>query len=262
MSKLYKSLVVAILLTGVLASCSGKMEDTYVLTSLKNAAGSGVVSVGFKYSFDSPNFIGVANNVALVREGNEIEFFVGDGLEAKMKGVEGTKFTVATRKYFTPYIHFVVDYVMTGSDTIMVGEPSGVKLPLLRPESQFTAPEEYISVDLNKLTSSALTLKEVAEKKFKVENAKIATSEMPGASGAETKLVLQLKNVRFVIDEQNDALLAICKAIMTEGKAFNGGVSYGTVPRSDRAMREKLNIGGDVKIGYILYGGNAVMIQM
>jgi hypothetical protein len=259
MSKLHKFVVVSILLTGVLASCSGKVEETYVLTSLKNAASGSVVSVGFKYSFDSPNVIGIANNVALVREGNEIEFFIGDGLEAKMKGVEGKKFTVATRKYFTPYAHFVVDYVIAGSDTITVGDPAGVKLPLLRPKAQFAVPEEYIAVELNKLTSSALALKEIADKKFKVEDAKLTVGDV---GGGETKVLLQLKNVRFVIDEPNDAMVAICKAMITEGMPFNGGVSYGSVPRGDRATRERLNIGGDVKIGYILYGGNAVMLQM
>lgn len=258
MSKLYKSLVVAILLTGVLAGCKGNVEETYVLTSLKNAAAGDVVSIGFKYSFDSPNIIGAANNVALVREGNRIEFFIGDGLEAKLQGVEGKQFTLAARKYFNPYIHFVVDYVMSGSDTIMVGEPSGVKLPLLRPEAQFTAPEEYVTVELNKITSSALTLKEIADKKFKVEGAKIVAEQI----GAESKLVLKLKNVGFTIDEPNDALLAVMKAVMSENKPFNGGVSYGAVPRGDRATREKMNIGGDVKIGYILFGGNAIMIQM
>ena len=262
MSKLYKSLVVTIILAGVLAGCKGNVEETYVLTSLKNAAAGDVVSIGFKYSFDSPNVIGAANNVALVREGSRIEFFVGDGLEAKLKSVEGKQFAMATRKYFTPYIHFVVDYLASGSDTIMVGEPAGVKLPLLRPEAQFTAPEEYVTVELNKITSGALTLKEIAEKKFKVENAKIAAEQIPGPNDTESKLVLRLKNVGFTIDESNDALLAVLKAIKTENKMFNGGVSYGAVPRSDRAMREKLNIGGDVKIGYILYGGNAIMIQM
>ena len=262
MSKLHKSLVVAIILTSVLASCKGNIEETYVLTSLKNAASGDVVSIGFKYSFDSPNVIGAANNVALVREGNRIEFFIGDGLEAKMQGVEGKKFTIAARKYFNPYIHFVVDYLMSGSDTIMVGDPSGVKLPLLRPESQFTAPEEYIVVELNKITSSALTLKEIAEKKFRVENAKIVVEEMPGPDGTESKLVMRLKNVGFTIEESNDAMLAVMKAIMNENKPFNGGASYGAVPRSDRAVRERLNVGGDVKIGYILYGGNAIMIQM
>lgn len=258
MSKLYKSLVVAILITGVFAGCKGNVEETYVLTSLKGAASGDVVSIGFKYSFDSPTVIGVANNVALVREGNQIEFFIGDGLEAKMQGVAGKQFTVATRKYFTPYIHFVVDYVMAGSDTIMVGEPSGVKLPLLRPAAQFTAPEEYVAVELNKLTSSALTLKDIEEKKFKVENGKITMEQI----GDAQKLVLRLKNVGFTVEEPNDAMLAVMKAIMTENKPFDGGVQYGTVPRSDRATRERLNIGGDVKIGYILYGGNAITISM
>jgi hypothetical protein len=260
MSKLHKSLVVAILLTGVLVGCKGSVEETYVLTSLKNAAAGDVVSIGFKYSFDSPNIIGAANNVALVREGNRIEFFIGDGLEAKLQGVEGKQFTIAARKYFNPFIHFVVDYVMAGSDTIMVGEPSGVKLPLLRPEAQFTAPEEYVVVELNKITSSALSLKEIADKKFKVENAKIVAEQV----GGESKLVLKLKNVGFTIDEQNDALLAVMKAVMKENKPFNGGVSYGSLERSGaaRTMREKMNIGGDVKIGYILFGGNAIMIQM
>ncbi len=260
MSKLYKSLAIAILITGVFAGCGGNAEETYVLTSLKNAASGDVVSIGFKYSFDSPTVIGAANNVALVREGNRIEFFIGDGLEAKLQGVEGKQFTIAARKYFNPYIHFVVDYVMAGSDTIMVGEPSGVKLPLLRPEAQFTAPEEYVVVELNKITSSALTLKEIADKKFKVDSAKIVAEQV----GGESKLVLKLKSVGFTIDEPNDAMLAVMKALMKENKPFNGGVSYGSLERGGaaRTMREKMNIGGDVKIGYILYGGNAIMIQM
>ena len=106
MSKLHKSLVVAILLTGVLAGCDGNVEETYVLTSLKNAAAGDVVSIGFKYSFDSPNVIGAANNVALVREGNRIEFFIGDGLEAKLKGVEGKQFTDGDPQVFHPVHSF------------------------------------------------------------------------------------------------------------------------------------------------------------
>ncbi len=123
---------------------------------------------------------------------------------------------------------------MSGSDTIMVGEPSGVKLPLLRPEAQFAAPEEYVVVELNKITSSALTLKEIADKKFKVENAKIVAEQIPGPN---RELVLKLKNVGFTIDEPNDAMLAVMKAIMNENKPFNGGVSYGAVPRSERRGR-------------------------
>jgi len=80
--------------------------------------------------------------------------------------------------------------------------------------------------------------------------------------GDAQRLVLRLKNVGFTIDETNDAMLAVIKAIMTENKTFNGGVSFGTVSMGARATRERLNIGGDVKIGYILYGGNAITISM
>ena len=111
MSKPYKFLAVAVLLSGVLAGCGGKLEDTYVRTTLKDAARGDVMSPNFRYSFDTPSIIGAAKNVALVREGNIIEFFVGDGIADKAKGLEGKAFVVHARKYFTPYIHFMVDYV-------------------------------------------------------------------------------------------------------------------------------------------------------
>jgi hypothetical protein len=263
MSKLHKSLVVAILLTGILASCHGKVEETYVLTSLKNATNGTVLSVGFKYSFDSPNVIGVANNVALVREGNEIEFFVGDGLEAKMKGVEGKKFTMATRKYFSPYIHYVVDYVVAGSDTVQVGEPAGVKLPLLRPAAQFSAPEDYESIDLNKITPALPALNEIKEKKFKVDNAMITHDQIPEGGTSTWYYSINLKNVRFFVDETNDAALAVLGAMMNEGRLFEGGIQYTSTPTSlSRDFREKLKAGGKIKIGYIMYGGNSVTFAM
>jgi len=263
MSKLYKSLVVAVLLTGILAGCRGKLEETYVLTSLKNAARGDVVSIGFKYSFDSPNVIGVANNVALVREGNEIEFFVGDGLEAKMQGVEGKKFTMATRKYFSPYIHFVVDYVVAGSDTIQVGEPSGVKLPLLRPMAQFTAPDDYESIDINKITPALPTLNDIKDKKFKVDTAKITHDQIAEGGTPTWYYSINLKNVRFFVEETNDAMLAVMSAMVKEGKPFQGGMEYTSTPTSlSRDFRERLKAGGKVRIGYIMYGGNAITIQL
>jgi hypothetical protein len=263
MSKLCKSFIVAILLTGILASCQGKVEETYVLTSLKNAVDGTVVSIGAKYSFDSPNVIGAAGNVALVREGNEIEFFLGDGIGAKLKDVEGKKFAIAARKYFNPYTHFVVDYLFTGSDTIQVGEPSGVRLPLLRPLAAFTAPEEFEAIDINKITPALPNLNDIRDKKFKVANAKITHDEIAEGGTSTWYYSVNLKNVRFFVDETNDAIFAVMDAIMKEGKMFEGGVHYVSTPTSlSRDFREKLKSGGKIKIGYIMYGGNAVTFAM
>jgi len=89
MSKLHKSLIVLVLLSGILAGCGGTLEDTYVLATLKQACGTELVSVGFKYSFDTPNFIGAAKSVALAREGSQIEFFVGQDIQDKLKDLQG-----------------------------------------------------------------------------------------------------------------------------------------------------------------------------
>ncbi|MDD4856936.1 MAG: hypothetical protein PHD74_02390 [Candidatus Krumholzibacteria bacterium] len=259
MLKLYKSFVVIILLTGILASCHGKVEETYVLTSLKNATNGTVLSIGFKYSFDSPNVVGAANNVALVREGNEIEFFIGEGLAAKLKDAEGKKIAIGARKYFTPYIHYVVDFLAAGTDTIQVGEPSNVKLPLLRPLAQFTAPEEYESVELNKLSPALGDLQGIKEKKFRVDNAKVTYDQVTEGGVTNPYYSINLKNVRFFVEDNNDVVLAVLDAIMREGKVFEGGVQYTSIPTSlSRDFRERLKAGGKIKIGYIMYGGNAV----
>jgi hypothetical protein len=251
MSKLYKSFVIAIL------------EETYVLTSLKNATNGTVLSIGFKYSFDSPNVIGAANNVALVREGNEIEFFIGDGLAAKLKEAEGKKITIATRKYFTPYIHYVVDFLAAGSDTIQVGEPSGVRLPLLRPAAQFNAPEEYESIDLNRITPALGALQEIKEKKFKVDKATVTFDQVPESGITTQYYSINLKNVRFFVEDTNDVVLAILDAIMKEGKVFVGGIQYTSTPTGlSRDFRERLKSGGKIKVGYVMYGGNAVTFSM
>lgn len=263
MSKLYKSLVVLFVLSGILASCGGKLEDTYVLATLKQACGNDLVSVGFKYSFDSPSFIGAAKSIALVREGNQIEFFIGQDIQDKVKDLQGKKYTVAARKYFTPYIHFVVDYIMVGADTIQVGDPSEVKLPNLRPMAGFTAPEEYETLDLGKITPNLATLNDIKDKKFKVAGAKITLEQVPESGATVPYYSVNLRNVRFFVDEQSDAMLAILDAIMNEGKTFEGGVSYETNPTSlSKDYRERFRSGGKVKIGYMVFGGNSVTAAM
>jgi hypothetical protein len=263
MSKLCKSLAVGVLLLGILAGCHGKVEETYVLTSLRNAVNGTVVSMGGKYSFASPDVIGAAKNVALVREGNEIEFFLGDGLAAKLKQVEGQKLVIAARKYFNPYTHFMVDFLVAGSDTIQVGEPSGVKLPLLRPASLFTAPEEYESIDTDKITPSLGDLRAIADKKFKIAGAKLTYEDISEGGSSTSYYTINLKNVRFFVDETADVTLAILDAMVKEGKPFDGGVQYVSTPTSlSRDFREKLKAGGKVKIGYLMYGGDAVTFAM
>jgi len=261
MSKLLKSLVVVALLTGMLASCKGELKETYVVTSLKNAASGSVVSAGGKFCFDAPNVIGAYGNVALVREGRSIEFFVGDGIEGKLKGVEGKKIAIYARKYFSPYVHFMVDFMTAGSDTIQIGEVAA-RLAALRPAGQFTVPDDYIKISQDKLTPNRMTLKEIEEKKFQVAGAKVGFMQTTDETGAPVgRFTVNLKNVKFIINETSDGVLAILKAIQNEDGVFDGGLQYGTIPAS-RAEREKLGVGGEVKVGYFMYGGNVILLTI
>lgn len=258
MSKLSGFLAVAVLFSAVFAGCGGELEDAYVMTTLQEAARGDILSPNFKFSFDTPNMIGSAKNVALVREGNIIEFFVGDGLSDKAKPLAGKKFVVHARKFFTPYVHFMVDYIVSGADTIRVGEVA-TTLPNTRAMAQFTPPDEYEMVDTGRLSPSLPDLRAIADKKFKVESAGIAWEQV----GDSWTYSLNFRNVRFFIDESNDAMLAVLNAIMNEGKNFAGGVHYVSTPTSlPRDYRERMRAGGNVKIGYILYGGNAILISM
>ena len=75
MSKLLSTLAVVALISGLFTGCGGKLEETYMPVSLHEASQGQVTSPGFKFGFDTPHFIAAQGDLALVREGNIIEFF-------------------------------------------------------------------------------------------------------------------------------------------------------------------------------------------
>jgi len=254
MSRFMKSLLIVAVLSGFIAGCGGGVDETYVMVSLREATRGDVLSPGFKYSFDKPNFVAAHKNVGLVREGNLIEVFVGDGLEETLGKVEGGRYSVLARKFFEPVIHFNVDYFVVGADSMVVGTPYEAAIPnMLRTRDYNT--DEFIEVDLDKLTSNRLTLKEIQDAKFKVTNAKVKYEMI----GDEMRYTLHLPKVRFIIEEPGDDIVLILKALINENLYFTGGVSYGTIP--SRSMRNSTDSGGYVKVDYIAYGNRYIVVR-
>ncbi len=254
MSRFIKSLLIVAVLSGFIAGCGGGVDETYVMVSLREATRGDVLSPGFKYSFDKPNFVAVHKNVGLVREGNLIEVFTGDGLEETLDKVDGGRYSVLARKFFEPIIHFNVDYIVMGADSMIVGAPYEAAIPnMLRTRDYNT--DEFIEVDLDKLTSNRLTLKEIQDAKFKVTDAKV----MHEMIGDEMYYTLHLPKVRFIIEEPGDDIVLILKALMNENLYFTGGVSYGTIP--SQSTRNSTDSGGYVKVDYILYGNRYIVVR-
>ncbi len=254
MSRFFKSFLLVAILAGFVAGCGGGVDETYVAVSLRDATRTDVLSPGFKFGFDSPEFVAVHKNVGLVREGNLIEIFVGDGLEDEISKISGGRFTVGARKFFDPVIHFNVDFLVVGSDTVVVGEPYEVAIPSLLKMRDFST-DDFDEIELDKITSNRLTLRDLPETRFKVTDAKI----MYEMIGEEEMYTIHLPNTRLVVKEPGDDIIIILKALMNEQLYFTGGVSYGEIP--SQSFRRNYDSAGEVTIDYIAYGNRYVVVR-
>ena len=257
MSKSLMAFLIAALLTSVLAGCGGKLEENYVMTTVREASRGSLLSPGFKYGFDTPDFVAAHGNMALVREGNLIEFFSGEDIESKLEQVKGRRFTVAARKLYSPRIHFTVDYFIVGGDSIVVGEPYDAPFPaLLRTIEE----ENFKEVDLSILGPSTLKLKDIYNTKFLMKGARVGWEEVEWMGETMMAFTINLDNVRFIVDEPSTEMALILKALMNENLHFDGGVAYGDrPPTSTRDYRTRTKIGGKVTIDFIRYGGQVAI---
>ena len=258
MSKVFGAVMIVLLLSTVLSSCGGKLNETYTMTTLREATRGNLLSPGFKYSFDTPKFVAAHKDLALVREGNLIELFMGDKLEDHIKQIEGKKFVLGARKMFTPYIHFVVDFMVADGDTIRVGPSYEMKPPTLLKAKEFPT-DNYEEVDLDALTSNRLRLKVIQNTKFKVKMASLGYDEVNITGEPEMVYTINLKKVRFLVKDPTDGMQLIFKALMNEHLYFDGGVDYGRIP--PRSFRKKTNSGGFVTVEYVKYGGMVITSQ-
>lgn len=258
MSKLFSTLAVATLIAGLLAGCGGELEETYMMVSIREAGHGQVPSSGFKFGFDTPKFIAADGDLALVREGNLIEFFTGQDIENKIKMVEGRKYTVCARKMFSPMVHFTVDCFVAGGDTIKVGEPYGVAFPAI---IKGFDEGEYEGIDVASLGPSTAKLGDIFNTKFIVEKATVTYEEVQWLGDPEMAFVLNLPNIRFIVDDPAPEMELVLKAFMNERLYFDGGVKYGDRPAtSTRTYRERTMIAGPVKLEYIRYGGSVLPV--
>jgi hypothetical protein len=257
MSKLYKSLMIVALLAGVAAGCGGQ-KIVYTPATLKDAA-EGRLAIS-RYIIESPNVIGSFGRVALVREGQTVNFFVGENLDAKYKAMQSKKSAWFVVRNSTPYVHFQVDFILSMGDTIKVG-PASANLPSLRDAGDFYTPDSYTEVAIDDLTPNRRTLKYIQNKNFVVIHGKVGTIDTTDAKGAKVqKFTINLKNVKFEVNDPNEGVSAILTAIQHEDSPFEGGLQYGMIPAS-RESREKHGIGGNINIGYFKYMGKMVVLK-
>ena len=74
-----------------LAGCGGEEEvDPYVFDSLRRVTRGDTLSIGFLFEVEAPDFDYIEGDVAIVRDGNLLEFVVGRDLENNYRNLAGT----------------------------------------------------------------------------------------------------------------------------------------------------------------------------
>ena len=108
------SVVLLGLLTVTLVGLSGcgkkEVVDPYVYDSLLRVTNGDTLSIGFLFEIDAPEFDYVRGNTAMVREGNILEFLVGEDLEHNYRNLSGT--LLGVKKTFSPApTHLVIQRI-------------------------------------------------------------------------------------------------------------------------------------------------------
>jgi hypothetical protein len=123
-------LVVA--LFGMIGCGKKEVVDPYVYDSLRRVTRGDTLSAGFLYEIDAPEFDYVRGNTAIVRDGNLLEFVVGEDLENNYRNLKGT--LLGVRKSFSPQpTHLEIKRIKRNGvvEADSLPTPQGVVLPTL-----------------------------------------------------------------------------------------------------------------------------------
>jgi len=92
--------LLALTLVGMIGCGEKEAVDPYVYDSLRRITRGDTLSTDFLFEIDAPEFDYVRGNTAIVRDGNLLEFVVGEDLENNYRNLAGT--LLGVRKSFSP----------------------------------------------------------------------------------------------------------------------------------------------------------------
>ncbi len=99
--------VLALTLVGLTGCGKKEVVDPYVYDTLRRVTRGDTLSNDFLFEIDAPNFEYVRGNAGIVRDGNLLEFLVGEDLEHNYQNLAGT--LLGVQKTFTPQpTHLVI----------------------------------------------------------------------------------------------------------------------------------------------------------
>lgn len=237
-------LVLASLLV-VLGCGEEENVDPYAEVTLEQATrGPVVISKGFKYKLRNPEFVEMQGHVALIREGNIMEFVVGRSIADKIVGMDKTNLELNVVKKYTPYVHFKVEQVVSGTDTVFISQAGAIDYPKIHSAADFTA-KDHDDYNLDELRHDrSANLEKARDKQFFVTG----TVSLVEEDGEEVWM-LSGKRTKFRITEPDDGVSIALKMIAKGDGVFEGGITFTEV--EPWAERRNNQISGDVVVDFV-----------
>jgi len=124
--------LMAVTIIGLAGCAEEEVVDPYTYSSLRRITRGDTLSVGFTFEIDAPELEYINGDVAIIRDGNLLEFLVGEDLEKNYPNMAGT--LLGVKKTFTPQpTHLVIERVKRGGvvESDSIPRPVGYILPKL-----------------------------------------------------------------------------------------------------------------------------------
>ena len=124
--------LLAVTLFGMIGCGEKEAVDPYVYDSLRRITRGDTLSNDFLFELDAPEFDYVRGNTAIIRDGNILEFMVGEDLENSYQNLSGT--LLGVRKTFSPQpTHLVINRIKRNGviEADSLATPTSYTLPRL-----------------------------------------------------------------------------------------------------------------------------------
>jgi len=221
--------------------------DPYAEVTLEQATrGPAVISKGFKYKLRNPEIVESYGHLALVREGNIMEFVVGRSIADKLASIDLKNYELNVVKMYQPFVHFKVEQVVSGTDTVFISGAGAIDYPKLFPAEgfKFAEHEEY---DLDRLRyNRSADLEKARDKQFRVTGTVSVVEE----DGEEVYMLSGKSSTCRIIDPDHGVSLVL-KLLVANNLGFDGGITF--IEVEPWAERRNNQISGDVMIDYVKY---------
>jgi len=235
-----------------LVACSeAEPQDPYQLVTLKEVTQNAPVSKNFKYKFQNPQVVALSRNLGLIREGNQIEIIAARSLADRLEGYTDGDFELAVVKKFSPYVHFKVERIVAGTDTMFPTQAGGIAYPRITTTEAYGV-DGFEEQDINKIPYNRTgAIRALKDKKLRVSG-KIVSEKSEG----QTVYFLEGEGSKLRIGDMPDGIGLMVKALANSNFMFEGGVIL--LEPEPYSERMKNHVAGTVEVQYVMYGDRLI----